>query len=128
VAVFLVGIVGGMALTQRLRSEGPVVSRIALKTKGGPPYRVCFQTPRDDTFDVGLVDADGEFVRELASGVPLEGDPSAAKESAHCFGWDGRDEAGKRVPPGPYRLFLTLDDVDREVVSGEKLKLEKGAR
>jgi hypothetical protein len=128
VAVFLVGIVGGMTLTQRLRSEGPVVSRIALKTKGAPPYRVCFQTPRDDTFDVGLVDRDGEFVRELASGVPLEGDPSAAKESANCFEWDGRDEAGELVRPGPYRLFLRLDDVDREVVSGEKLKLEKGAQ
>ena len=127
-AVFLVGIVGGMALTQGLRSEGPVVSRIALKTKGGPPYRVCFQTPRDDTFDVGLVDARGEFVRELASGVALEGDPSTAKESAHCFEWDGLDEAGERVRPGPYRLFLRLDDVDREVVSGEKLKLEKGSQ
>ena len=126
-AVFLVGIVGGMALTQRLRSEGPVVSRIALKTKGVPPYRVCFQTPRDDTFDVGLVDAEGEFVRELASGVFLEGDPEAAKESAHCFSWDGRDESGRVVSPGPYRLFLRLYDVDREVVSGEKLKLQKGS-
>jgi hypothetical protein len=115
-----------MALTQRLRSEGPVVSKISLKTEGAPPYRVCFQTPRDDTFDVGLVDAEGDFVRELESDAFLEGDPSAAKESAHCFKWDGRDEAGERVPPGPYRLFLRLDDVDREVVSGEKLKLEKG--
>jgi hypothetical protein len=112
-----------MALTQRLRSEGPVVSRIALKTKGGPPYRVCFQTPRDDTFRVGLVDADGAFVRELAAGVRLEGDPSAAKESANCFRWDGRDEAGDPVGPGPYRLYLELADVDRQVVSGEKLKL-----
>lgn len=122
-AVFLVGTVAGMALTQHLRSEGPVVSRISLKAAGGSPYRICFQTPRDDRFDVGLVDAEGTLVRELASGVRLEGDPAAAKESAHCFDWDGRDEAGERVPAGPYRLFLRLHDLEREVVSGEQLKL-----
>lgn len=122
-AVFLVGIVGGMALTQHLRSEGPVVSRIAFKLADGPPYRICFQTPRDDRYDVGLVDADGALIRELASGVPLEGDPAAAKQSAHCFEWDGRDERGEPLPPGPYRLFLRLHGIDREVVSGEKLKL-----
>lgn len=122
-AVFLVGIVGGMALTQRLRSEGPVVSRIFMKTEGGPPYRVCFQTPRDDTAGVGLVNARGVFVRELAEDVFLEGDPSAAKSSAHCFRWDGLDEDGRPVPKGPYRLYLELDDSDRQLVSGEKLKL-----
>jgi hypothetical protein len=123
VAVFLVGVVAGMALTQHLRSEGPVVSRIAMKTEGGPPYKVCFQTPRDDTYRVGLVDAGGEFVRELADGVFLEGDPAAAKESAHCFKWNGLDEDGVPVSHGPYRLYLELEDVDREVVSGEKLKI-----
>ena len=112
-----------MALTQRLRSEGPVVSRIFMKTEDGPPYRVCFQTPRDDTARVGLVNARGVFVRELADGVFLEGDPSAAKKSAHCFTWDGQDERGRPVPKGPYRLYLELDDSGREVVSGEKLKL-----
>jgi hypothetical protein len=123
VAVFLAGIAAGMVLTQHLRSEGPVVSRIAFKAKPGPTYRVCFQTPRDDTFDVVLVDIDGERVRVLASGVELQGEASPDKDSAHCFDWDGLDDLGDPAPAGNYRLGLVLYGEDRTVVSGEKLKV-----
>jgi hypothetical protein len=121
VAVFLAGIAAGMVLTQHLRSEGPVVSRITFKAKPGPSYRVCFQTPRDDRFDVVLVDVDGDPVRELATGVELEGDPSPDKSSANCFDWDGRDQGGDPAPRGNYRLALVLYGEERTVVSGEKL-------
>ena len=122
-AVFLVGVVTAMVLTQRLRSEGPVVDRIVFRADDGPPYRVCFQTPRDDVFDVAIVDTSGARVRDLATDRPLDGDSSPDKESAHCFNWDGLDESGEPAPPGNYRLWLHLADVDRRVVSGEKLKV-----
>ena len=124
-AVFLAGIAAGMVLTQRLRSEGPVVSRIAFKTKPGPSYRVCFQTPRDDSFDVALVDVDGVRVRTLASGVELRGEASPDKGSAHCFDWDGLDDRGDAAPAGNYRLSLVLRGEGRSVVSGEKLRLSE---
>jgi hypothetical protein len=127
VAVFLAGIAAGMVLTQRLRSEGPVVSRIAFKAKPGPSYRVCFQTPRDETFDVVLVDVDGLPVAVLAKGVELEGDDSPDKDSAHCFDWDGLTGDGRPAPRGNYRLGLVLYGEDRTVVSGEKLRVAEQA-
>ena len=116
-----------MVLTQRLRSEGPVADRIVFRAGDGPPYRVCFQTPRDDVFDVAIVDTSGARVRLLAMDLPLEGDPSPSKESAHCFNWDGLDESGEPAPVGNYRLWLHLADGDRRVVSGEKLKITEPA-
>lgn len=122
-AVFLVGVVAAMVVTQHLRSEGPIASEIAFKTAKGPRYRVCFQTPRDDTFEVAMVDTDGAVVRVLADDLPLEGDPSEDKGSAHCFDWDGLDEAGRPAPVGVYRLRLSLQQADRRAVSGEKLRI-----
>lgn len=126
-AVFLVGVVAAMVATQRLRSEGPVASRIAMRSAETPPYRICFQTPRDDVFDLAMVDSSGRVVHVLARDVALQGDPSPDKSSAHCFEWDGIDDTGRPVPPGPYRLLLDLERADRRAVSGEKLKITEAA-
>ncbi len=126
-AVFLVGIVAAMVATQRLRSEGPVASRIAMRSAEEPPYRVCFQTPRDDVFDLAMVDSSGRVVHVLAEDVALEGDSTPDKRSAHCFDWDGIGDDGRPVPPGPYRLYLELERADRGAVSGEKLKITEAA-
>lgn len=126
-ALFLAGIVAAMAYTQHLRSEGPTAGEIHFKAIEGPAgverYRVCFQTPRDDRFEVAIVDAEGRVVRVLAAGVEIEGDPAAAKGSANCFDWDGRDRYGAPAPAGVYRLRLALERSGRRAVSGEKLRL-----
>ena len=44
-------------------------------------------------------------------------------ESAHCFDWDGRSDAGSYVAPGVYRLRLTLEEAERSATSGEKLRI-----
>ena len=116
VALLLAGTAGAMVLTQHLRHDGPVASSIHWKTRPGPRYRVCFRLTRDDTVRVAVVDPDEQVVRVLASGEPLEG-----SDTAHCFAWDGRDEAGQPAPPGSYHLQLTLADADRVAVSGERL-------
>ncbi len=126
-ALFLVGVVAAMVATQRLRSEGPVASRIAMRSAETPPYRICFQAPRDDVFYLAMVDASGRVVRVLARDVALEGDSSPDKSSAHCFDWDGIGDDGRPVPPGPYRLYLELEHADRGAVSGEKLKITEAA-
>ncbi|MBM3667793.1 MAG: hypothetical protein FJW90_10010 [Actinobacteria bacterium] len=130
-ALFLAGIVAAMAYTQHLRSEGPTASSIyfkAIEGPGGPRYRICFQTPRDDSFEVAIVGADGRAVAILAQDLPIEGDPSAGKGSANCFDWDGLDEAGVAVPAGTYRLRLTLERAERRAVSGEKLRITEPAQ
>jgi hypothetical protein len=127
VAVFLVGIVGAMVVTQRLRSEGPVVSQIRMKYKPSAPERVCFRAARDDVYEVSMVDLSGRVVRVLASGAKLEGDPSAGRDSDHCFNWDGLDQAGLPAPAGIYRLRVSLADADRTAISGEKLRVPEAA-
>ena len=128
VAVFLIGIVAAMVVTQHLRSEGPTATHIRLRYKPSAPARVCFKTPRDDTFEVGMVDSEDQLVRVLARGERLNGDAALGHDSKHCFNWDGRDEQGDPAPPGAYRLRLSLRDADRSSISGERLTIpERGA-
>lgn len=118
-----------MAVTQRLRSEGTLVSDIRLRTREGPRYRVCFQIARDGSYEVALVNRDEAVVRVLAPDAALESDPppgiddpvARRKATANCFDWDGRDDAGAAVPRGTYRLRLTRSSDELELISGEKL-------
>lgn len=126
-AVFLIGIVAAMVVTQKLRSEGPVVSHIRMKFKPAAPERVCFRAARDDLYEVAIVDVSGEDVRMLARGAALEGDPSAERDSDHCFNWDGLDDSGAPAPEGVYRLRVSLQEADRTAVSGEKLTITSPA-
>lgn len=128
VAALAVATVATMVVTQRLRQEGTVVSDIKMKVPEPGRYRICFQLPRDDTVEAEIVDADERPVFALASGF-LEGDPPGdegrpAKETAHCYDWDGRDAAGVPVAAGEYRLRVSLAEADRVAVSGEKLTVE----
>src|SRR5262245_42335276 len=117
-----------MAVTQHLRSEGTTASHILLRYKPNAPERVCFETPRDDTFEVAIVDSDDQLVRVLAAGRRLDGNPELDRDSRHCFNWDGRDESGAPVPPGTYRLRLSLEDAGRTAISGERLTIPEGAQ
>jgi hypothetical protein len=113
VTLLLAGTAAAMVLTQHLRHDGPVASSIHWKTRPGPRYRVCFRLTRDDTVNSG-----GNVVRVLATDEPLSG-----SDTAHCFGWDGRDAAGNPAPDGSYHLQLSLKDAGRVAVSGERLDI-----
>lgn len=130
VALLVAGTVAAMVATQRLRQEGPVISRIKLKEAALDPgrYRICFQLPRDETVEVAIVDADEDPVRTIVANARLQGDPPGDegrpdKETAHCYDWDGLGDSGVPVPPGGYRLRVTLLDADRGGVSGERLEI-----
>ena len=118
VALLVAGTAAAIVLTQHLRHDGPVASAIHWKTRPGPRYRVCFRLTRDDTVQVAVVNSDDRVVRVLASPEALAG-----SDTAHCFGWDGRDDAGQPAPPGRYHLQLSLEDADRVAVSGERLTI-----
>jgi hypothetical protein len=109
-----------MVITQGLRRDGPIASDIRLKVKEGR-YRPCFRLTRDDTVDAAIVDANGTVIRTLAEDQRLEGD-----ETPHCFDWDGISDAGQLVPPGKYRLRLSLAEADRVATSGERLRIPVG--
>ena len=123
-AVVLLLIATGVAIvvTQHLRGEGSVVSNIFFKRPAGR-YRACFSLTKSDTVQVELVNASDRVVRVLAPSQPLQG--GTAKADAHCFDWDGTDDAGSPVPPGPYRLRFELKKADRVATSGEHLVIHQ---
>ena len=131
VAALVVATVAAMVVTQRLRQEGTIVSAIKLKEAPRDPgrYRICFQLPRDDVVEVAMVDADERVVRVIRPAAPLDGDPPGDEgrpddETVHCYDWDGAADNGAPVPPGVYRLRVSLRDADRVGISGERLEIE----
>jgi hypothetical protein len=120
VSFLLAATAAAIVVTQHLRDEGPVVTNIFFKRPVGR-YRACFTLTRDDNVQVELVDASGHSVRILAPAQPLNGGDE--KADAHCFDWDGTDDAGNPVPPGAYRLRFELKKADRVATSGEHLTI-----
>ena len=124
VALLFATTAGAMVLTQHLRDEGPVVSNIFFKLKRpAGQYKACFTLTRDDTVQVEMVDGSGEVVRILAPAQPLTG--GSEKADAHCYDWDGTDDAGNPVGPGTYYLRFDLAEADRVATSGEHLVIHQ---
>jgi len=117
VALLVAGTAGAMVLTQHLRRDGAVVANIFLKQQAKGGYRACFTLTRHDAVQVEMVDGSGREVRVLLPSAPLEG--GSEKADAHCYSWDGRNDAGAPVAPGAYYLRFELKDADRTATSGE---------
>jgi hypothetical protein len=119
VSLLLAATAAAIVITQHVRDEGPVVSNIFFKRRPAERSRACFSLTRDDMVTVSLVNASDQVVRVLGRAQPLNGGPE--KADAHCYEWDATDDAGKPVPPGPYRLKFELEKADRTAISGEHL-------
>jgi FlgD Ig-like domain len=117
VPLLLAATAAAIVITQHVRDEGPVVSNIFFKRRPAEHSRACFSLTRDDTVTVALVNSSDQVVRVLADAQPLQG--GTEKADAHCYEWDGTDDAGNPVPPGPYRLRFELRTADRTATSGE---------
>lgn len=118
----MVGTVAALSINQKLRREGTVARSIKFERLHGPQagsVRVSFRLAETDDVEVAVVDEDGDLVRLLAPSTRLEGD-----DAKHRFFWDRRDEEGSRLPPGRYRLRLTLEDADRVATSGERFSIK----
>jgi flagellar hook assembly protein FlgD len=116
--------VAAIAVTQRYRSEGTVISAVSTSTKlcraaeGAGAIPVSFYLNRDDTLDLAIVEAEGRQPRRtLARDIRLEGN------RRHCVRWDGRDDDGNRLPAGRYRLRVSLAEADRVAIAGERILL-----
>ncbi len=74
--------------------------------KEGKAVRITFKLSRKTDVAVYIEDGEGKVVRHLAAGVL--GDkaprPLAAGKLAQSLLWDRRDDAGKPVPAGKYRV------------------------
>jgi hypothetical protein len=73
----------------------------------------------DRTAKVGIVDGERRVVRTLAAPVALEPDREVV------YRWDARDDAGRPVLDGHYRLRVRLPDRDRDMVWPRRITVER---
>jgi flagellar hook assembly protein FlgD len=105
-AVLVLATTAAFFLTQRLKQEEPtvlrfVVDRRALSPDGdgvGDRVRAGFDLSEAAEVSFAIIDDEGTEVRRLASDRELRGDRS------YRFAWNGRDDAGRRLPDGRYRM------------------------
>ena len=71
-----------------------------------------FTTPRSGRAELNLYDPSGRLVRRVFD--------ASGEAGLHRAEWDGRDDAGRMLPPGPYFYGLKLDG---EFVGARKLML-----
>ena len=72
--------------------------------------------PTNVTFSV--VDSEGAEVRRLVDSRRLPGDEEL------FFAWDGRDDEGRVVPDGVYRLRVEREGKGRAVTSGRRVRVD----
>lgn len=125
-AVMVVATVAAFFLTQLLKSEPPLVIRFATQ----PPHfspdgdgvrdatRIGFDLSEPASVTFMVVDAEGAEVRRLVEDRPFAGD------AKHRFGWDGRDDDGRLVPEGTYRMRVVRRDESRVIDSTKKITVD----
>lgn len=125
-ALLVVATAGAFVITQRLKSETPVIERVFFRTEFSPngdgredalPMR--FDLPENDRVTVEIVDERGDVVREIAGDVRRGADGGGITWRGRTarFDWDGRTDDGGVAPDGPYRLRVTLRGEGRAVTA-----------
>ena len=124
--LLVVATIAAFFVTQRLKSDEPVVLRFSVTAKAISPNRdgvsdrtlVGFDLSEPARISFSVIDERGDEVRTLVQARDLEGD-----EKYH-FPWDGRDEEGNVVPDGGYRLQVSLRDEGRTLASEKEVRVD----
>jgi len=122
-ALLVVATVGTFFAAQALKTEVPVVLRFAAQPRHLSPNedrvrdstRVGFDLSEPADVSFSVIDADGGVVREIIGERRLAGD------TKHRFAWDGRDDEGRPVPDGAYRLRVVRRSQGRVLDSIKKV-------
>ncbi|MGI8750554.1 MAG: FlgD immunoglobulin-like domain containing protein [Thermoleophilaceae bacterium] len=122
-ALLVVATVGAFVAAQALKTEVPVVLRFAAQPRHLSPNddrvrdstRVGFDLSEPADVSFSVIDAEGNPVREIAGERRLAGD------TKHRFTWDGRDDDGRPVPDGAYRLRVVRRSQGRVLDSIKKV-------
>jgi hypothetical protein len=113
-------------VTQRLKSDEPVVLRFAVEPFRFSPngdgvkdeIEVGFDLSEPAEVSFSVIDERGDEVRTIVEGRELRGDRK------HRFAWDGRDDSGQVVPDGDYRLQVSLRDEGRTLGSTKEARVD----
>jgi len=116
-ALLVVATFAAFFVAQRLKHSPTVLQQVTGALVFSPNgdgrqdvLRVGFQLKRADVISVDVIDQAGDPLRSLADGRRL------AAHKQVVVRWNGRDDQGRRVPDGRYRLEVTLRDESRTVV------------
>ncbi len=125
--VLVVATVAAVVTTQQLKGEFPLVIRFAAKPAHFSPNGDAYRDTTEVGFDLSepasvtflVVDSEGSEVRRIVSERRLAGD------AKHRFRWDGRDDNGKAVPDGIYRMRVVRRDESRVIDSAKKITVDR---
>lgn len=128
VTLFVVALLGGtaaaFAVTQVLKVEGQAISQPRVTKRFAPAARCgprkatfTFKLHRSNAIDADVVDADGQAVRILATGM-------TRRRGWIRLTWDGSRNDGARASDGEYRLRLHLSREDRTITIPKAVLLE----
>jgi len=121
----LVGSVAAFTYTQKLKLERSPVSTARFYDRWLSPEcdcpretsRLTFRLRERERIDATIVDADGDFVRTLLTA-------SEQERGLVEMDWDGRDEAGRIVSDGDYRVRVRMRDERRTIVIPVELHVD----
>jgi hypothetical protein len=124
VIALLAGATAAFALTEALKLDRSALTVRRFDRVLSPrcrcPERVAWLVVRlreADTIDAAIVDADGNEVRRLATGL----DRAAGIVRLR---WAGRNDAGRLVAPGRYRLRVRLREKERTIVLARTIRVD----
>jgi len=115
-ALLVAATFGAFFVSQKLKNAESVAQYTKLRAYFSPNGdgvrdrdRISFKVEKADRLTVTVVNADGDRVRRLATGV------DARPERPVTVVWDGRSDDGIRAPDGRYRLQVGLHRTGRTV-------------
>jgi hypothetical protein len=121
-AIFVVLIAatfGAFFVAQRLKNSPSVIQKVTYNGVFSPNrdgrkdrLRINFRLKESDDVTVSVLDDDGDRVRELLDDRSVP----AYTTLTPSLSWDGRDDEGRMLPDGRYRIRLTLRRQGRSVV------------
>jgi FlgD Ig-like domain len=127
VLVLLGATAAAFTATQRLKLEDSPILNVQLDRLVSPVCKVCrpearealirFRLVEEDDLTIDIVDPGGTLVREsLVSG---RYEPKFLR-----FSWDGRDNRGRVVADGLYRVRVTLDGEGRTLEFPQEIRVD----
>jgi hypothetical protein len=127
-ALLVCATLGAFFVTQRLK-RSPLVVRQRTVTDAFSPNgdgireraSIRFSLQRSDDVTVSIVDREGSVVRRLANDRRLPG------RRPLQFVWDGRNQNGRVVPDGPYRVRIGLRNEGRTVTLRRQIMVDTTA-
>jgi FlgD Ig-like domain len=125
-ALMIAATLGAFVLAQQLKSDFPLVIRFATKpahfSPNGDGYRdttaIGFDLSEPASVSFIVVNAEGTEVRTLVSDRRLAGD------AKHRWRWDGRNDDGRVVADGTYRMRVVRRDESRVIDSVKKIDVD----